>query len=204
MGARSTASSQSGREGSASRSSSALFADSYKSRRASGFALAIVILSAAGACALMLYWYLGATDYSGFPIVGQAIAGFDRSAMFAVACVAFASCAPIGAIAILMRRCMPMRYEIVNDFVRGMQSCGVIPADLKSDEIKWKVRIRRFQRKAEIRFLLRYPNRSYEDMLPMVAGMRTAFRRSTGVVPDRAGKPYAMALVVYYGDGIDG
>lgn len=204
MGARNTASSQSGREGSASRSSSVLFADSYKPRRVSGFALAVVILSATGAGALMLYWYLGATDYSRFPIVGQAIASFDRSALLAVACVSFVSCVPIAVAAIWLRRYMPWGFQIEWEIIKAFQDAGLVPPSMRTEDFRYKLKVKRFERRAEFYFTIRRLDSGLAEIQGRTRGLDTALeglrKYSFAEVNGRLSGRYRYCLVLEYGD----
>ena len=66
--------------------------------------------------------------------------------------------------------------------------------------IGWQIKIKRFQRKAEISFYVQYQARSYEEILPKIDGIRTAFMWAPNITHDRADDPYVMVLVINYGD----
>lgn len=94
---------------------------------------------------------------------------------------------------------VPPKVVVKRDFMRAAFDAGLFPPDLRNDELRMKVRMRRLKRRAHIVFSVRRAGYEYESLLRRVRGLRPAFRRATAVVPDRARDPFEMVLTVIYG-----
>lgn len=180
---------------------STLFFDSWQPKRISPLALVAGMLAIGGLGVLSLAFIFTVIDFSNTFPLGKAIASLDTTSMYGISAWMIALCALLIALdAALCRLTTPWGFMIEADLIEALHASGVLPDDLKKGCFGWRVSIRRRKRISVARFWVRYPSRSYEDMLPMVEGIGSAFRGAKSVVPDRAKAPYTMALVIRYGD----
>ena len=180
---------------------SPLFFDSWQPRRTSPVMFVAGMLAAGGLGLLALAAIFTVKDFSDTFPFGVMVASLDMPSMCAVGAWMIILCALLIALdTALCHFTTPWGFMIETDLIEALRACGVLPGDLRKDCFGWRVSIRRRKRIAVIRFWIRYPSRSYEDMLPMVEGIGSAFRHAKSVVPDRANTPFTMALVLRYGD----
>lgn len=180
---------------------STFFFDGWQPKRISPLALVAGMLAIGGLGVLSLAFIFTVKVFSNTFPLGKAIASLNMPSMCAVGAWMIVLCALLIALdAALCRFTTPWGFTIEADLIEALRACGVLPDDLRKECFGWRVSVRRRKRIAVARFWIRYPSRSYEDMLPMVERIGSAFRHAKSVVPDRAKAPYTMALVIRYGD----
>ncbi|MBQ9003104.1 MAG: hypothetical protein IJ087_14735, partial [Eggerthellaceae bacterium] len=138
MGAPLGASDRVGRDTDVTRPTSDRFADNYKPRNASAFVYALIAFLLVAVCCIMFSFAIGSDNVaSALPLAQDYLSQESAETILRIGLGMLLPCALLLSIEIWLRHFMPMRHEVINDFVRGMQNCGVIPPDLKTDEIKW-------------------------------------------------------------------
>lgn len=154
---------------------------------------------------MLIYWLLISKDFSNLSIIGGFIDSVNEALFISIAIWSGAIGVVCAAVLLWLRHYMPLRTEIDNDFINALCSANILTSDMRPRDLKYRIKIYRFKRRAEIRFRVFYSDRGFTSIQDKGRDMKPAFRRLrryaleelTGVKADRK---YSTCLILYYGD----